>query len=136
MTIFVVDDDPAMLDAMTTRLRSVNMAAFKFQHRTSALNAGCFGLRPDIVIVDWCMPGIRLDSFTAQFRSIHPGVIFILSTGTSVFDAHAAREAGITLWIHKCSTDDEFANVLGGLSINRARPAFRPDHKRCYGSIA
>jgi DNA-binding response OmpR family regulator len=112
MTIFVVDDDVETLEAMVGQLRAAGMRAYKFRHRTSALNASCHGIRPDIIIAAWHMDGIPLHSFAAQLRCIQPEITIVLSSATKALDVYQARQAGIAYCLHKHLTAAEFSEVL------------------------
>lgn len=92
--ILCVDDEPLILEALKTELRSRFASRFSYETALDAEEALTLidelvdeGLSIVLVLSDWMMPGIKGDEFVARVRKTWPSTQTILVTG------HADREA-------------------------------------------
>jgi two-component system response regulator NreC len=89
-------------------------------------------LRPDVIIMDLCMPGMDGFQATAEIKTLHPGVtILVLTVRTAKEARQAAIQAGadgfiekgapITDLIQQIQKQDCFAGDAGGEAEHRNR---------------
>ena len=106
--VLLVDDDPAM-----TEMYRLGLEAQDFQvgvlHDAILLNATVEAKRPDIVVLDWEMPGIRGDEALERLRQTNTGLdvpVFMLSNfpGTRDGAIDRAFQAGAIAWLEKINT--------------------------------
>ncbi|MCG6955373.1 MAG: response regulator [Gemmatimonadetes bacterium] len=122
-TVFVVDDDPGVLDAVSLLLRSVGLGSRTFPSAAAFLDAYDPAV-PGCLILDLRLPemnGIELQSRLVEMDSDLP-VIFVTAHG-DVPNAVAAVKAGAVDFIQKPFEDEALLDkVWQALDLNaRAR---------------
>jgi CheY-like chemotaxis protein len=92
--ILCVDDEPLILEALKTELRSRFSSRFSYETALDGLEALALieelvaeGISIVLVVSDWMMPGIKGDEFLSRVHVRWPSIRTILITG------HADREA-------------------------------------------
>lgn len=86
-----------------------------FSNGRSALE-NMAGLRPDIVITDVRMPVMNGLQLIEEAKALYPSVEFIILSGYSDFEyARTAMKFGISDYVLKPSTEEEFSQVLGNV---------------------
>jgi DNA-binding NarL/FixJ family response regulator len=81
-------------------------------------------IAPDLLLLDWELPGLRADDMLPALRSYYPGLLVIALSGRPEA-RKAASAAGIDAFISKGSPPEQILGVLDRIRNNRAnqRPA-------------
>lgn len=115
--VLLVDDDPAIAEMYRLGLEG---HGFRVGVMASAMNLNqeVGQERPDILVLDWELPGIRGDEALERLRQTEEGwnlPVFILSnfSGTSNGAVDRVFAAGAVAWLEKTSTTpDQLARRL------------------------
>jgi CheY-like chemotaxis protein len=67
-TVFIVDDDDVLVEALTELLRDEGHAVEPFTDVVIALERLKLGARPHVVLLDYWMPKMNADEFLAQLE--------------------------------------------------------------------
>lgn len=107
VTVFVVDDDPGVLNALRLLLRSDGLTSRGFASATAFLDAYDLEV-PGCLILDLRMPEMSGAELQSRLRSMdsHLPVIFITAHG-DVSTAVSAMKAGAVDFIQKPFTDEK-----------------------------
>jgi len=106
--VLIVDDDPAMSD-----MYGFGLERYGFQvdvlHDPTRLNETVEANPPDVLVLDWDMPGIRGDEALERLRMTDAGrrlPVFMLSNfpGTRNGAIDRAFAAGAIAWLEKVNT--------------------------------
>jgi len=105
LTVFVVDDSPAIRASVAMILKSANHTPVEFPNADEALARLKRGdLKPGLIIVDLTMPGMDGITFIKEARAL-PGSrftpILMLTTESLQTKRQEARAAGATGWLVK-----------------------------------
>jgi CheY-like chemotaxis protein len=79
--VFVVDDEPLLLDLAVAVLESVGCEVRTFRDPERALEAFA-AARPDVVVTDYSMGGMNGMDLIRECRRLNPGQKVILISGT------------------------------------------------------
>src|SRR5262249_4129362 len=79
-TILVVDDDPGVLQFLKDALHSFGYAVFSAGDGAAGF-AVLEQMRPDLLIVDYAMPGMTGAQLAMQARERHPGLPILFASG-------------------------------------------------------
>lgn len=106
--VLLVDDDPAMTEMYRLGLEAQGFNVTVL-HDAAGLNENVDAHRPDIVVLDWEMPGIRGDEALERLRKTGSGrdvPVFMLSNfpGTRNGAIDRAFRAGAIAWLEKVNT--------------------------------
>jgi len=80
-TIFVVDDEPMLLDLAATILEPLGFAVRKFRDPRKAL-AELPEARPVVIVTDYSMGGMSGVDFVCECKRRNPGQMMVLVSGT------------------------------------------------------
>lgn len=121
--VLLVDDDPAMTEMYRLGLEGHGFHVTVL-HDAADLNTQVEIQRPDIVVLDWEMPGMRGDEALERLRKTPAGrdiAVFMLSNfpGTRNGAIDRTFRAGAIAWLQKVST------TPGVLAV-RLREALEP----------
>ena len=106
--VLLVDDDPAM-----TEMYRLGLETYGFRvtvlHGAAELDQKVETDRPDVVVLDWDMPGVRGDEALERLRKTSAGrdvLVFMLSNfpGTRNGAIDRAFRAGAVAWLEKVNT--------------------------------
>jgi CheY-like chemotaxis protein len=86
--ILVVDDCEDSCDMLATLLSNAEYVVRAAADRAAALELLKFG-EPDVVIMDWFMPGPSVEEFVEKARIAFPEIQIILTTAALTGDAKA-----------------------------------------------
>ena len=125
-TVLVVDDDPAIIDSTVMLLKSEGFDVQSALNGDDALAKVEDGLRPDVVVSDYRLPGQNGIEVVRRIRNlVGEDLPTILITGdTSAKDIAAANLARCTV-IHKPISSDRLISLIHEScrsSANSARP--------------
>lgn len=67
-TVFIVDDDDALVDALTELLRDEGHTVEPYTDGFHALARLREGARPDVILLDYCMPKMTGDDFLLELE--------------------------------------------------------------------
>lgn len=81
VTIFVVDDEPILLDLALTILQPLGYHVQTFRDPKAALKAFPAG-KPSVVVTDYAMGGMTGMDLLREFRRVNPRQKIILLSGT------------------------------------------------------
>lgn len=120
--VLLIDDDPALADMYRFGLerRGFDVTVLP---EAGDLNDQVEALRPDIVVLDWELPGVNGDEALERLRETDRGLlvpVFMLSNfpGTSDGAIDRAFRAGAIAWLQKVRTTptqlaEKIAEALG-----------------------
>ena len=120
--VLLIDDDPALADMYRFGLerRGFDVTVLP---QADDLNDQFEALRPDIVVLDWELPGVKGDEALERLRETDRGLlvpVFMLSNfpGTSEGAIDRAFRAGAIAWLQKVRTTptqlaEKIAEALG-----------------------
>jgi two-component system, OmpR family, phosphate regulon response regulator PhoB len=106
--VLIVDDDPAMSD-----MYGLGLERYGFEvdvlHDPTRLNETVEARLPDVLVLDWDMPGLRGDEALERLRMTQAGrrlPVFMLSNfpGTRNGAIDRAFAAGAIAWLEKVNT--------------------------------
>ena len=86
--VLIADDSDDSCDMLATLLSQAEYVVRAAPDRSGALELLKFG-EPDVVIMDWFMPGLSLEEFVEQARSIFPEIQIILTSAALTGEAKA-----------------------------------------------
>lgn len=106
--VLLVDDDPAMTEMYRLGLEAQGFHVTVL-HDATRLNEEVDAHRPDIVVLDWEMPGVRGDEALERLRQTVTGrdiPVFMLSNfpGTREGAIDRVFHAGALAWLQKVNT--------------------------------
>lgn len=110
--ILIVDDDPALLEALpeTVRLR-IPGAVVESADSVAAALAGVVALDPDVIVTDLVMPGMTGLDLIAKLGELRPWMPMILMSGNPNPQGYALRTRAYA-FIHKPIDRDYFIASL------------------------
>jgi CheY-like chemotaxis protein len=79
-SVFIVDDDPVLVEALTELLREEGYRVEAHTDATSALDRLRAGVRPDVVLLDYLMPAMNGEEFLEALESADIRVKVMLFT--------------------------------------------------------
>src|SRR5436190_23067485 len=92
--VLIVDDSEDHSDILAITLSRAEYVVRTASDRTAALDILKFG-EPDVVLMDWFMPGVSLDEFVAKARALYPLVqIILVSAGLTAENKARRLEIG------------------------------------------
>ena len=111
--VLVVDDDADLRLALRHGLRGAGFEVHE-AHDAAAAYTAAVAVRPDIVLLDWVMPGEDAGAVAcAKLCDLHPDGEVVMFTGLSdVRDQRAAFEAGATAFLVKGIQLEQLAGEL------------------------
>lgn len=113
--VFLVDDSPTMLAAMTGVFDAAGIAVEKARHGQEALTRLRAGGPVRLMIVDYHMPGMNGVELIREVRKL-PAYrflpILVLTTETEQAKRDQARAAGATGWLVKPVPPDKLLQVV------------------------
>ncbi|HET9429421.1 MAG TPA: response regulator [Allosphingosinicella sp.] len=116
-TVFLVDDDPDVRAFLCDLLEELGHSVKAFASGPEALEA-LATVCPDLILVDFAMPGMNGAELAGHIRSRHPGLPIIFVTGFAESDQLEAATAGGSPVLRKPFGMDELArmvaSVIGG----------------------
>jgi two-component system, OmpR family, phosphate regulon response regulator PhoB len=106
--VLIVDDDPAMSDMYGFGLERYGFEV-EVLHDPTRLNETVEAKPPDVLVLDWDMPGLRGDEALERLRMTNAGrrlPVFMLSNfpGTRNGAIDRAFAAGAIAWLEKVNT--------------------------------
>jgi DNA-binding response OmpR family regulator len=100
-TILLADDDPHTRDLVHATLSGPDYRILEVDNGRQLL-AHCDSDPPDLVVLDWMMPGISgLEVARELGRRARPPAILMLTARHQTADAQLARDAGVTHYLTK-----------------------------------
>jgi DNA-binding NtrC family response regulator len=93
-TVLIIDDDPEVRDTFVTLLSLEHYVVRLAENRERALEILAYG-EPDVVLLDWFMPGMPVEEFVLKARAKYPHLQMVLLSA-SLNTKHKARELKIT----------------------------------------
>jgi len=92
--ILVVEDDPDTSDILVMGLKAEGCSAFSQPNRDEALAWIRQHGIPDVILLDWHMPGMEIGPFLTELLKLGPPPRVVLMTAGQVAD-EVAKTAGI-----------------------------------------
>lgn len=125
--VLLVDDDPAMTEMYRIGLEAQGFHVTVLNDATE-LNENVDKQRPDIVVLDWEMPGVRGDEALERLRETDSGrdvPVFMLSNfpGTRDGAIDRAFRAGAIAWLQKVNTTPSVLAVRLGEALEPPKTA-------------
>jgi CheY-like chemotaxis protein len=125
--VLLVDDDPAMTEMYRLGLESDGFHVTVL-HDASELSSQVESQRPDIVVLDWDMPGMRGDEALERLRQTRSGrdvLVFMLSNFPATRDGGVDRafRAGAIAWLEKVNTTPAILAVRLREALDQPRTA-------------
>ncbi len=109
----LVDDEPEILKVLEVILGRQGYRVMTYTNAETALSDISGGIRPDLVITDYCMPGMNGLDFIASLNRRRPKVPAILLTAFGDLDAYLKAFAiGIFDYLPKPVTGKELNRVV------------------------
>ncbi|MDB6179659.1 response regulator [Paracoccus sp. Z330] len=111
--VAIVDDDPSVCRGLSRLVGSLGCPTVVFQSG-EGLRAGCASMRPDHVLVDLHMPGLRGPALISALKDRNPSLRITVMTG---LDQPGAREAclgaGAVGYVLKPLSARDLSRILG-----------------------
>lgn len=124
MTVLVVEDDPDVRDLVVLSLRNAGFEVLAQSNGASGL-AVALGEHPDVVILDWMMPGMTgvqvCQALRADPRGQHIGVLLLTSRAQEV-DIDLGFDAGADDYMVKPIRPRELVSRVDSLVAARRQP--------------
>ena len=133
LKVLVIDDEPHMRKVVRTMLTSCGVKNVREAHDGPSGLAELRNHAPDLVLVDWEMPGIDGRQFTQLVRMPgavpHPDVPIIMLTGHSErWRVEEAARLGVREYLLKpVSTQALLERIVAAVTLPR-EPVSAPDH--------
>jgi CheY-like chemotaxis protein len=89
-TILLVDDDPAVRDITAALLEDLGYSVIEADDGPAALDLLSKGVRVDLILADFAMPGMTGGALAAEVAARRPGLPLLLVTGYADERARAA----------------------------------------------
>jgi CheY-like chemotaxis protein len=80
-TILLVDDDPAVRDVTAAMLEDLGYGVIEASDGAAALDLLSKGIRVDLMLADFSMPGMTGSELAAAAAELRPGLPVLLVTG-------------------------------------------------------
>lgn len=114
MRVLVIDDDDDIRFLVARRLERAGHVVSEAPDGTSGL-ALIEAEVPDLVVLDWMMPGLTGIDVLARIRSVDPSRprVLMLTARTQESDVALAREAGADAFLAKPFTAPELLEAVG-----------------------
>jgi len=115
--ILIADDSTAQRKIMVSSLRGLGLEVLQAEDGEEALSLAV-GTRPDIVILDWMMPGYSGLEVAARIRDSNDLAeipIVLVTARDQERDEAAAAIAGVTCYIRKPFAGSELSNLVQSL---------------------
>lgn len=121
--VLFVDDDPAIVDATTRLLNSAGMRVHSAMNGDDALHLVAAGIRPDVLVSDYRLPGISgVELIRRMRRTTNEELRTVLMTGdTSASEIAKANVANCTV-LHKPVDSDRLLSLLAGPETQKSDP--------------
>ncbi len=104
--VYVIDDEPSIRRYLEAALRAVGCDVALFSGAESALDA-VRQVRPDVVLLDWLMPGLCGRPAVLALRSAGAGQVVVCSARVTLDPGDFLRISGADDFIAKpCSLDE------------------------------
>jgi len=102
-TVLVVDDEASLRNLVRTTLESDTYRILEASDGNEALEIAILQ-KPDLMVVDWMMPGLTGIEVVAQLRKTEEGKdipIVMLTARGQQLDIERGREAGVNVYLVK-----------------------------------
>ena len=76
---------------------------------------------PDVVLVDWDLPGLPAEQTLAALRRACPTVRVVLMSSNDDL-RQRARQSGADLFVYKADPPDRLLHLIRGLTVNHLAP--------------
>ena len=123
-TVWIVDDDIEMTDAMQLMLKLIHYDTVSFPNARKAAQALLAGRQPDLMIVDINMPevsGLDLLEFIRRRGDWERLPILMLSTEAADVTIDRALALGADGYVTKPITIEEFENAISSALLKRKK---------------
>ena len=119
-TVLVVDDDDDVRATIRQMLETLGYSAVEAEDGPAALTQ-LAAMRPDVVILDFAMPGMNGAELAREVDRIHPGVPVIFASGFSEVRAVQAAVGADVPLLHKPFQLAEMAELVAQKLKDTAR---------------
>jgi DNA-binding NarL/FixJ family response regulator len=110
MRVLVADSDPRVLSALNMLLKSQLELAFVRESTDGvSLLARAKEQKPDLVLVDWDLPGNSVASLVEQLKELETKVVLL---GRRPGTEQAARQVGADAFVSKTESADKLLETL------------------------
>ena len=117
--VLIVDDSEDHSDILAITLSRAEYVVRTASDRSAALDILKFG-EPDVVLMDWFMPGVTLDDFVVKARELYPLIqIILVSAGLTA--ESKAQKLGIGFLKKPYDPDELLAQVAIAKNKRRER---------------
>jgi DNA-binding NarL/FixJ family response regulator len=125
MRILLADNQPKVRFALRTLLErklgfDVVGEATDIQELWQQVEKMC----PDLLLLDWELPGPTVQGLLSELHAICPGLRVIALSGRSEL-GRDALQAGVDAFICKCDSPDRLLKAVGQLGLNGAQSVSR-----------
>lgn len=119
MNVFVVDDERPVMQLCMTVLEIQGHQVEGFTRGEEALARLGLG-RPDLLVVDYKMPGLNGIEVVRRARSLYPDLRVVMITGHGTREmVEEARAAGVNAVLLKPFTPNELASTVASTVATR-----------------
>jgi two-component system nitrogen regulation response regulator NtrX len=120
-SIILVDDEPAVLSALTLLLETLSFRVTSFSSGQEALLYLATGGKASLFLCDLRMPGLNGMDTLAKMMEIAPEIPFVLiSAHATKEDVRAAIAKGARGFLGKPFSPEELENLFAGISPSPA----------------
>ena len=123
-TVLVVDDDAAVRGSLTEMLRSLGYGVLEAAHGRAGLDLLSADPLPDVLIVDYIMPGMSGAEVALEARSRRPTLPILFSTGFADTAALQGALADLPILRKPFRLADLASSVATSLAASRMAPGW------------
>lgn len=117
MRVLLADDQIAIRSALRLLLeQEPHLEVIGEAHDAGSLLAALQTSRPDVVLLDWELPGMSASALTQRLREFHPQMCIIALSSRPEAEI-AAMLAGADAFIDKCSPPDSLIDTFETLAL-------------------
>jgi len=119
-SILIVDDDADIRDSLTLLLSLEHYVVRLAENRDEALKLIALG-EPDVVLLDWFMPGMSIEEFVSRAREQYPSIPIVLISA-SLNTRQKARELKLKHHLTKPFETEDVLKTVEASIRDRRRP--------------
>ena len=133
MRILLADQEANVRFALRTLLERQTKAqvvgeAASFEALSGQVRATC----PDLVLLDWSLPGIAADQLLPVLRRLCPDLVVIVLSGRPEF-RQVALTAGADAFIGKTDPPEQLLAAILSIKTEANRPSKKEEERECSG---
>jgi DNA-binding NarL/FixJ family response regulator len=114
--IFLADDELNVRQALRLLLEQDGFTVVGEARNADSLLGQVCTLPPDVILMDWELPGLRAQHFITKIRGDCPGTK-VLALSARPDARPSALEVGVDAFVSKCNPSDELLAALRSITM-------------------